>query len=183
MNLKPVFVAAVLALSALGMARADTVTTAALSPVSGIPGKLAYQASFHSLSLPTSGVFTDLIGFLLPSGASTTAAYDFRLNLSAQGVTLATTAPLGSDAPSVFFNSLPVTTAFVPAFSASFGALVGSGTTAPFTLSITGLTTDAVAAYSGTLTVLTPVPEPGALMMMLAGLGSIGFVAWRRRLG
>ena len=35
--------------------------------------------------------------------------------------------------------------------------------------------------YTGSIALATVVPEPGTYLMMLAGVGAIGFLAFRRR--
>lgn len=53
----------------------------------------------------------------------------------------------------------------------------------PLTLTITGAkfsNANTAASFSGSL-VMAPVPEPETYALMLAGLGAVGFVAYRRR--
>ena len=53
--------------------------------------------------------------------------------------------------------------------------------TIPLTLSVSGVKYGTGAGvFSGEL-VMAPVPEPETYALMLAGLGAVGFVAWRRR--
>ena len=62
----------------------------------------------------------------------------------------------------------------------SFGLFDGSTLSSTYALHIVGTSVGA-AAYSGTLSVTSAVPEPETYGMMLAGLGLMGFAARRRK--
>lgn len=76
------------------------------------------------------------------------------------------------------FNGSVLDTANLGNFS--FGSITYNGTS-PFVLSITGTRNGTNAAgFSGSLSAVSPVPEPESIAMMLAGLGVIGAVVRRR---
>ena len=63
----------------------------------------------------------------------------------------------------------------------SFGSLRDTDVT-PLVLTFSGTALPLLGSYQGTLSV-SPVPEPSAFALMLAGLGALGFVVRRRRKG
>ena len=64
----------------------------------------------------------------------------------------------------------------------AFGGLESSGTKGNYYLFIKGVSTGK-AGYNGSIALTSPVPEPETYGMMLAGLGLMGFVARRRKIG
>ena len=66
-----------------------------------------------------------------------------------------------------------------PTVRAALGFVADSTSGGQYWLYIAGTSTGA-ASYLGTISAISPVPEPQAYGMMLAGLGLIGFIARRR---
>lgn len=93
--------------------------------------------------------------------------YDFQLTVSAQNI-MDLGATINGQAATILGGG-----------NLWFAGL-GSTGTAPFVLTLTGTPGAGTPKYSGELTV-TAVPEPGALALMMAGLGLVGFVAGRRK--
>ncbi|MCR5867505.1 FxDxF family PEP-CTERM protein [Aquincola sp. J276] len=80
----------------------------------------------------------------------------------------------------VTLNSQSWTVNSVNNGKASFG-YIELTSSIPLSLSVSGIKTGTGAGvFSGEL-VMAPVPEPETYALMLAGLGAVGFVAWRRR--
>ena len=64
----------------------------------------------------------------------------------------------------------------------ALGNLTSTNVAGNYFLHIAG-TSNGAATYNGTVSLVSPVPEPETYGMLLAGLGMIGFVARRRKLG
>jgi hypothetical protein len=146
-----------------------------------------------------------VLGLALLAGLSPVLAADQTIDLSSGLASFGSTAPLlaGGDDVISFSNlaagsydyTVSITSQFIsnmnatlngaPLAISSFGvfrfAYLQSTGPAPLVLTVTGTTiTSPLASYSVTMSA-TPVPEPTALGLMLAGLGAVGFVASRRR--
>ena len=146
-----------------------------------------------------------LLSVVLASGAMSAMADDQVINLSSGFASFGSTTPLlsGGDDKITFSNlalgTYDVTVSFTGQFISDlagslngnalavntfnvfrFGYLQGSSV-APLVLTLTGSTfTSPLASYSVTMSA-TPIPEPGTLALMLAGVGVTGFVAVRRK--
>lgn len=64
----------------------------------------------------------------------------------------------------------------------AYGGLETSGSKGNYYLFIKGISTG-TGGYNGSVALTSPVPEPETYGMMLAGLGLMGFVARRRKIG
>ncbi len=64
----------------------------------------------------------------------------------------------------------------------ALGGLTSTNIAGNYFLHIAGISTGA-GTYNGTVSLVSPVPEPETYGMLLAGLGMIGFVARRRKMG
>ena len=62
----------------------------------------------------------------------------------------------------------------------AFGGLESISSVGDYFIHIAGVSTG-TAGYTGTLSLVSPVPEPETYAMMLAGLGFMGFVSRRRK--
>jgi len=71
---------------------------------------------------------------------------------------------------------------FSPLAKLSFGALTSDYLAGSYFIKIIGLQSG-VSSYNGNITLTSAVPEPETYGMMLAGLGLMGFVARRRKVG
>ena len=147
-----------------------------------------------------------LLSLVLASGAMSAMAGDQTINLSSGSASFGSTTPLlagGDDvitfsglAAGVYNITVSFTGQFISDLSGSFngtplavntfnvfrfGYLQGTATNPTLALTLTGSTfTSPLASYSVTMSA-TPVPEPGTLGLMLAGIGVVGFLAKRRR--
>jgi PEP-CTERM motif len=155
---KALFAAAAL-ISTVGAAFANDVT--ASPPFSGLTSTFS--------ALHTAGSFTDTFIFTLPGITSADASV----------VTIGTGVS-DIDFSSGTLNGLPLTlTTDAGGFVELLYTPAPFAVTGPLTLIIKGAS-GANASYSGTLNV-TAVPEPQSIVLMLAGLSVMGFVARRRR--
>ena len=163
----------------------------ALSPT-GDPGTAAapynlgtLDASFSTafVTVLSSGSFAEYAQFDVPAGFASTngASNTYALTITLPGPTTVT---LGSITG--FSMAMVAGTPLAP--GATLGGPYPAGTsfsgllTAPGTyhLAFVGTVTGVGGQYSASIQAV-PVPEPETYAMMLAGLGAIGFVAWRRR--
>jgi len=153
MNIKLAFASAVLAVAALPAMAADQ----SIDLSSGF-------ASFGSTAPLLQGG-DDVLTF---TGLAT-GTYDFTVSFTGQFI---------SDlAGSLNGSALAVNTFGVFRFGYDQGV-----SPSPLVLTLTGSTfTSPLASYSVTMSA-TPVPEPGTLALLLAGVGVLGFVARRRSL-
>jgi len=133
------------------------------------------------------GAFTDTFNFGSFSGP---------VDINGSLVTIGTSAPQDIDFVSAFLNGVAFSftkTSIGGVFEArERGGLASTRFAAnvPLLLTVTGRVADGIArgqspaaSYSGTLNLLpqvSPVPEPGALSLLLAGLASVVWVARRR---
>jgi hypothetical protein len=166
MKLKSIIFAAMLAAGSLGAAHAATDNwTAPVVALNG--GPTEWSIDFGHTHTVT-GTFTDTYTFTYSGLPST--AYGFFLNIQN---------PVGD----INFNWAKLDGTTIPA--ANLGPLSGSAffnvpVSGTIELLIKGKTLDAPASYSGTLSVLTPVPEPTTYAMLLGGLALLGVAARRR---
>lgn len=162
MKLSSIVSAAALVVVATG-AHAANLGTLDLSSGSGFFG-----------NTPVAGSFTDTLTFTLSSAStangSVTAVVNGTQDVDFSSIVI--TGPGGSFSFSLT-NPDPVEVWALPAS----GATLSAGT---YTLTLTGTNSASIGSYAGNLAV-TPVPEPQALAMMLAGLGAVGFLVRRRR--
>lgn len=166
MKLKPLAVAAALALSSL-----SSFAVGSLDPV-------APSASFSNT---VTGAFTDVWTFNLGT-ASAVAASITNVEVSFASLTVG-----GITGFSAWLNGVLLVG---PTSSVTAGGVtvktqvVAGGTVLPagfYELKVSGTgITGSSASYGGNI-VATPVPEPETYAMLLAGLGVVGFVARRRK--
>lgn len=170
MHLKSVF-AAVVALSAVGSASAVNYNfTMPLAPA----------APFTAFGqIPLTGMsFTDFWTFTAPAGAVQASSSVISVDLFP------------------FFNIDSMQVSLFNGANGS-GSLVATGGIAEaselqniaitagniYSFRVTGLVVGAPAGYYSFATVAAPIPEPQTYMMMIAGIGALGFLAMRRRRG
>ncbi|HSH71881.1 MAG TPA: FxDxF family PEP-CTERM protein [Methylophilaceae bacterium] len=80
-------------------------------------------------------------------------------------------------------NSLVATgDVFSPIAKLSFGYLTSDALAGGYFLKVMG-TQSGISSYNGNITLTAAVPEPESYAMMLAGLGLMGVIARRRRIG
>ena len=181
---KNMFLAFVLCITSV-VAFADTVTNLA---VASLPSSLNYGNSFASAT--TGNTFYDAYYFTIPNGSANSVTSSINLdsilglsNLRARlyaGNTNDTTFAL----PSIIENwgttvnfspSVGITTVVLDPIS----LLAGS-----YTLQVKGTVAGlSGGSYAGVLNIANPVPEAQSYAMLLAGLGVIGFISRRRRIG
>lgn len=122
-------------------------------------------------STPTSGVFTDVYTFTLASPAFVAASITAAVS-GAQDVDFTSIAIAG---PSGSF-------AFSSAMGDPFELWTLSSTQltpGSYTLTLSGANSAAAGSYGGNIGV-SPVPEPQTWLLLLAGLGTTGYLATRR---
>ncbi len=145
-----------------------------------------------------------LLSVVLACGAGAATAGDQTINLSSGFASFGSTTPLlqGGDDKLTFSGLASGTYDFTVSFTGQFisdlaGSLNGTAlavntfnvfrfgyaqgqSPTPLVLTLTGSTfTSPLASYSVTMSA-TPVPEPGTLGLMLAGVGVVGFLVRRR---
>lgn len=165
------------------------VAAAALA-VSSLSNAATVDLGAVSTAVPTTfqglvanGAFADTFTFTLPanSGSGYSVA-NFGLLEPLGFKTAFSSLSLWSDADGIAWNGneslLATSVAAGGKASLSYGA-TGAG---HYLLSVVGAGVGAQGgAYSGSISVAAPVPEPETYAMMLAGLGALGFLASRRR--
>lgn len=185
MNLvKSMFLAFMLYITSVG-AFADTVTNLA---VGSLPSSLNYGNSFASATTGTT--FYDAYYFTIPNGSANSVTssinLDSILGLSDLRARLyaGNTNDTAFALPSIIENwgttvnlspSVGITTVVLNPIS----LLAGS-----YTLQVKGTVSGSSGgSYAGVLNIANPVPEAQSYAMLLAGLGVIGFISRRRRIG
>ncbi len=172
MKLKPLVLAAALALSAGTALAEDFTVSVPLVPAADVAG--FFSAAFGTTHVVAGG-FTDTWTFtggpasgiaeasLITIGFSQATDIDF-IGASLNGSALSLTG----------------------GGNVQFGILAPQTYTGPLVLTVTGIASPALAvgtavsaSYAGTVNV-SPVPEPGSYALLLAGLGVMGFVARRK---
>lgn len=124
---------------------------------------------------PALGEFTDVFTFV-PSATSGTIAYGSVVNTSYFGMSTIsfTSADLNG-------NALTTSTTPMGFVSLNMATLVPTTVSGPLTLTINGINKGG-GSYGGDINfVITPVPEPATYGLMLAGVGMLGFMAWRKK--
>lgn len=185
MNLvKNMFLTFVLCITSVG-ALADTITNLTVGP---LPTSLSYGNSFASATTGTT--FYDAYYFTIPNGSANSVTSSINLdsilglsNLRTRlyaGNTNDTTNSVTSiiqnwGATVNFSPSVGITTVVLNPIS----LLAGS-----YTLQVKGTVSGTSGgSYAGVLNIANPVPEAQSYAMLLAGLGVIGFISRRRRVG
>ncbi len=169
MKIKSVAAAALLVAASVGASAAGG-ALGSLGPIGA--------ASFSSGPLAPGASFSDVWTFSLvaPSSVSASASnVEVFVGPSTFNNIIGFAALL--DSTPLSYTLIPFGGGAVQVLAASTGLGAGG-----HTLTISGTAGSFGATYSGTV-VAAPVPEPETLAMMLAGLGSIGFMALRRRQG
>jgi len=121
---------------------------------------------------PIAGSFTDTLTFTLTTASLLTGS-----------VTSAVAGTQDVDFTSISITGTGGPFAFTQALSDPFelwtrsSVQLAAGT---YTLNLTGTNSASIGSYAGTLGV-SAVPEPGTLAMLLAGFGTIAFIARQRR--
>ena len=141
----------------------------AATPLTFVPSGPDQTASWYS-AVPAAGVFSDDYTFTVGSAS--------QITLQDVGTWFGGFSSLNAQV----FNSTPTLMVTAPWLTNSTPTSLVAGN---YTLNVSGTALFA-GGYSGSVTLSTatvPIPEPETYAMMLAGLGLMGFVARRRRLG
>ena len=182
--IKSMFLALLLCIAS-GSALADTITNLNITT---LPTSLAYSNSFASATTGTT--FYDAYYFTIPNGSVNSVTSSINLD-SILGLTdirarlySGNTNDITFSLPSIIENwgatvnfspSVGITTAVLNPIS----LLAGS-----YTLQVKGTVAGSSGgSYAGVLNIANPVPEAQSYAMLLAGLGLIGFMSRRRRVG
>ena len=165
------FATAALALGAATTAQASTTyTLGAVTP--GIP------LSFGASDTP-GGAFIDTFKFTMPTTSS--SGYSV-VNFSqiAGYNTLFSSIALFKNPDGIVGNSDDVFLSSNNSSGSSLSLAYGATTAGNYYLTVSGVANGTLGGiYTGAISI--PVPEPESYAMMLAGLGTIGFLALRRR--
>ena len=180
---KNMFLAFMLCITSVG-AFADTVTTLAIGP---LPTSVNYGNSFSAAANTT---FYDAYYFTIPNGSANSVTSSINLDsiLGLKDLRARLYAGNSNDTtfalPSIIENwgntvnfspSVGITTVVLNPIS----LLAGS-----YTLQVKGTVLGSSGgSYAGVLNIANPVPEAQSYAMLLAGLGVIGFISRRRRIG
>lgn len=176
-----------LGLANFNNAHADTVTTLTIGP---LPSSVDYGNTFASAS----GAFHDAYYFTIPEAFATSVTTSVTIgellginNLQARLYSGHSNTLTGTPLPSGSFMSQGWSTQL----SAAPGVTLNTVVLSPlnpllagnYTLQVRGTASGlGGGSYAGTLN-LTPVPEVETYAMFLAGLGLMGFISRRRKLG
>ena len=163
----------------------------ALAAVLVLPGRAV--ATNYTMSVvppdPTTGFYSiaQFVSPLLPVNSSFTDIWSFSVSSASNFQISSITDYFVHDIPNISATLLGTGYGGLPFGNPNASGSLLPGTT--YNLQITGTTLNGpwpYAQYGGhlnlvPLTVSTPIPEPQTYLMMLAGLGLMGFVARRRR--
>lgn len=132
------------------------------------------SGSVGFVNTPAAGAFSDVFTFTLPVATTLTGIVTSVVN-GGQDVDFTSLVLTGPSGPLSF--SLINTDPF-EIWTITTAVLAPGG----YTLTVGGTNSAAIGTYSGNLAVAA-IPEPETYAMMLAGLGIVGFLTMRRRVG
>lgn len=152
-------------------------TALVLGSLSSLASAVALNISSGSagfVNTPPAGAFSDIYTFTLPVATTLTGIVTSVVS-GGQDIDFTTLTLTGPSGPLSFAqtNADPFEIWTISTAVLSAGA---------YTLTLIGTNSAAIGTYSGNLAVAA-IPEAGTYGMMLAGLGLVGFLVRRRRLG
>lgn len=174
MKLKFVAAAAALMVSSLG---AQAVTTVLGAAVVGTP------LAFAGIASP--GPFNDIFTFTLPTNNGSGYSVTNFILLPGLYNTILATMSLVANPDGILFNldDTVLSTSTTPG-AGNLSLAWASSPAGSYYLNVTGLSNGAQGGiYNGAISVTAPIPEPDTYAMLLAGLGTVGFLARRRKNG